>query len=209
MVPCTLLLGLLLAAPGDSEPSPLLRPGNLDLRLNVGGVGSFTSLEAGATVDLGLLRLGSGTLSLGAEVSVSQCLLSCWVPNLLTEEDDWQRDLYALGRLGYHFRLSNRNYRKVDVHAVLVAGVDEARTWVDAEGYAFEGKGLGPAFGAGVGGKYFLSSRVFIGAEARLRFAFGTYALRVTRGSYVFREDDQRWTRFGVNTLFFAGLRLF
>jgi hypothetical protein len=61
--------------------------------------------------------------------------------------------------------------------------------------------------GAGLGGLYFLSAHVFIGGEARLRFARGTYALRLSEGVHDFQEDERRWGRVVVNTALFVGLR--
>jgi hypothetical protein len=213
-----LVLGWLVAAPAEArdatagtseEPRPLPRPGQVDLRLL--GAASLLplSLEAGASAEVGVLPLGPGTLSLGAELSVNQCALACWVPNLFTERDVSRRDIHALGRLGYHFGSADRNYRKVDLYGVLLAGVMEARTTLTAPDYAFEGRGRPLAFGLGVGGNYFPSSRFFVGGEARLRFASSSYELSPTRGTYAFTWDDRRLFRLGLSTAFFVGVRLF
>jgi hypothetical protein len=209
-----LLLGGLTAAPAlaqADEPRPLMHPGHLDLRLE--GAASLLplSLEAGAAVDLGVLRVGPGTLSVGAEFDVNQCALACWVPNLFTQRDVSRRDFYGVGRLGYHFTLANRNYREVDLYGVLLGGVMETRTTLTAPDYAYAGKGRAPAFGLGLGGHYFpsRSSRFFVGGEARLRFSTGSSELTLTRGTYAFTQEDRRWTRLGLSTAFFLGVRLF
>ncbi len=217
-----LLLGWLAAAPAwaeaeettpaaPMEPRPLMRWGNLDLRLD--GAASLLplSLEAGATLDLGVLPLGPGTLSLGAELSVNQCALACWVPNLFSERDTSRRDFYAFVRLGYHFTVANRNYRKVDLQGFLLLGGMETRTTQSAPDYRYEGRDRSPAFGLGVGGNYFPTdgSRFFVGGEARVRFGTGTYALSLTQGTYTFTEEDRSWTRLGLSTAFFVGFRLF
>ncbi len=217
-----LLLGWLAAAPAwaedpepptapPTEPRPLMRWGNLDLRLE--GAASLLplSVEAGAAVDLGVLPLGPGTLSLGAELSVNQCALACWVPNLFSERDTSRRDFYAFGRLGYHFTLADRNYRKVDLHGFLLLGGMETRTTRSTPDYDYEARDRSPAFGLGIGGNYFptVGSRFFVGGEARVRFGTGAHALRLTRGTYEFTEDDRRWTRLGLSTAFFVGIRLF
>ena len=215
------LLGWLLATPGiataqeptqataTAESPPLLRPGQVDLRLL--GAASLLPLflEGGAIAEVGVLPLGPGTLSLGAELSVNLCALACWVPNLFSDRDVSRRDVHAVGRLGYHFSSPDRNYRKVDLYGVLLAGVMEAHTTLTAPDYAFEGRGRPLAFGLGVGGNYFPSSHFFVGGEARLRFSSGAYELSLTRGTYEFTREDRRIFRLGLSTAFFVGVRLF
>jgi hypothetical protein len=209
-----LLLGALAMAPGlasaEEPPRPLMRPGNVDLRIGAAASLLPLSVEAGATVDVGVLPLATGTLSLGAELDANLCALACWVPNLFSERDTSRWDLSAVGRLGYHFTLANRNYSRADLFGVLLGGVIEPRTTVTTPGYRFEGRGRGAVLGLGLGGHYFPSaSRIFLGFEARLRFSTGTYALTLTRGTYDFTEDDRRWLRLGLSTAFFVGVRLF
>jgi hypothetical protein len=158
---------------------------------------------------VGVLPLGPGTLSLGAELSVNLCALACWVPNLFSDQDTLRHDVHVVGRLGYHFSSPDRNYGKVDLYGVLLAGVMEARTNLTAPDYAFEGRGRPLVFGLGVGGNYFPSSHVFVGAEARLRFSSGAYELSLTRGAYEFTREDRRIFRLGLSTAFFVGVRLF
>jgi hypothetical protein len=210
-----LLLAGLGVAPGAAEaqeqPRPLLRPGKLDLRVEGAASVLPLSVEAGATVEVGVLPIATGTLSLGAELSANLCALACWVPNLVFERDTSRWDLSTTGRLGYHFTLADRNYSKVGLFGVLLGGVSHPRTTVTGPGYRFEGRGRGAVLGLGVGGNYFpsASSRFFLGGEARLRFSTGTYALTLTQGAYDFTEDDRRWLRFGLSTAFFVGVRLF
>ncbi|HEX5752387.1 MAG TPA: hypothetical protein VFZ09_39645 [Archangium sp.] len=209
-----LLLGALAVLPGVAGagelPRPLMRPGHVDLRIEAAASLLPLSLEGGATVEAGVLPLATGTLSLGAELAANLCALACWVPNLFSERDTSRWDLSAVGRLGYHFTLANRNYGRMDLFGVLLGGVIEPRTTVTAPGYRFEGRGRGAVLGLGMGGNYFPSaSRFFLGFEARLRFSTGTYALTLTRGSYDFTDEDRRWLRLGLSTAFFVGIRLF
>lgn len=207
-----LLLGGLAAAPAlaqEQETSRRMRPGHVDLRVEGGLDFLPPSAEAAASTDLGVVPLGPGTLSVGAQLGLKQCLLACSVSHLLEREWVSNRDVYALGRLGYHFSLEGSSQDKVDLYGVLLGGVMEARTTHRAPDYRYEGRGRGPAFGLGVGGSYFLSSRFFVGAEARLRFASGSYALSLTRGTYAFTREDSHWLRLGPSTVLFAGARLF
>ncbi|HYO67967.1 MAG TPA: hypothetical protein VEU33_18010 [Archangium sp.] len=209
-----LLLGGLAVAPclasAQELPRPLMRPGNVDLRVEAAASLLPLSVEAGATVDVGVLPISTGMLSLGAELDANLCALACWVPNLISERDTSRWDLSAVGRLGYHFTLANRNYSRVDLFGVLLGGVLQPRTTVTAPGYRFEGRGRGAVLGLGLGGNYFPSaSRFFLGFEARLRFSTGTYALTLTRGTYDFTDEDRRWLRLGLSTAFFVGVRLF
>ncbi|WP_095976064.1 hypothetical protein [Melittangium boletus] len=196
-------------AEAQERTPPVLRPGQVDLRLE--GAASLLplSLEAGATVEIGVLRVATGTLALGGEFSGNLCALACWVPNLFSERDTSRWELSAVGRLGYHFALSGRNYDKVDLFGFVLGGVTEPRTTVTTPTYRFEGRGRGAVFGLGLGGNYVPSSRFFLGGEARLRFSTGASELTLTRGTHAFTDDERRWFRFGLATAFFVGVRLF
>lgn len=208
-----LLLGWLSAAPALAQEAPepprLMRPGHLDLRVEGGLDFLPPSAEAGALTELGVVTIGPGTLSAGAQLGFRDCLIACSVSSVLAQQRVSTLDLYALGRLSYHFSLEGRNQDKVDLYGVLLGGVMEARIIRRAPEFRYEGRGRGPAVGVGVGGSYFLSPRFFVGGEARLRFATGSYALALTRGSYAFAPEDSRWTRLGPSTVFFAGARFF
>lgn len=205
-----LLLGGLWAASVQArEVSPGMRPGQLDLRAG-GGLSLFApSVEAGATLEGGVLALGPGTLSVGAQLDLQQCLLACSLPGLLAAQQVTLQDVYALGRLGYHVRLEGRSRGPVDLYGVLLGGVVRARTVRVTPDYHLEGRGRAPAMGVGLGGNYFLSERFFVGGEARLRFATGTYELSLTQGSYAFTPEDRHWLRLAPSTVLFAGVRLF
>ena len=196
-------------AEAQERTPPVLRPGHLDLRLE--GAASLLplSLEAGATVEVGVLPIATGTLALGAQLSGNLCALACWVPNLFSERDTSRWELSAVGRLGYHFSLADRNYSKVDLFGFVLGGVTQPRTTVTAPTYRFEGRGRGAVFGLGMGGNYFPSSRFFLGGEARLRFSTGTSELTLTRGTHAFTDDERQWFRLGLSTAFFVGVRLF
>jgi hypothetical protein len=191
------------------DTSRLMRPGHLDVHAEGGLSFIPPSFEAGASTELGVAAVGPGTLSVGAQLGLRQCLLACSLSGLLAQQRVSHRDVHALGRLGYHFTLEGKGQEKVDLYGVLLGGVMEARTTLRAPEYRYEGRGRGPAFGLGVGGNYFLSSRFFVGCEARLRLAFGAYDLTLTRGSYTFTEEDRHWARLGLGTVLFAGARLF
>lgn len=207
-----LLLGWLSAAPAmaqDPEPPRLMHPGHVDLRIEGGLDFLPPSAEAGALTELGVVTLGPGTLSAGAQLGFRQCLIACSVSSVLAQQRVSTLDLSAFGRLGYHFSLEGRNQDRVDLYGVLLGGVMEARITRRAPEFRYEGRGRGPAIGVGVGGSYFLTSRFFVGAEARLRFATGSYALSLTRGTYAFTPEDSHWVRLGPSTVLFAGARLF
>ncbi len=199
------------APPAPPAPPPLMRLGNVDVRLDGAASVLPLSVEAGATLEVGVLPLGPGTLSLGAEASVNQCALACWVPNLFSDRDVSRRDFYAVGRLGYHFTVADRNYRKVDLYGFVLAGGMEVHTTLTTPDYRYEGRDRSPAFGLGIGGNYFLhpGSRFYLGGEARARFGTGSLALTLTRGTYEFTAEDRRWVRVGLSTAFFVGFRLF
>lgn len=189
------------ATPGTASAQDfhaLLHPGNLDLRIGGGASLLPPSVEAGISTELGVVRIGDGTLSIGAELGIQQCVLACSLRDLFDLRTVSTRDLHALGRLGYHFILGARNDNRVELSGFLLAGVMEARTTETSPDNHYEGRGRGPAFGLGVSGSYFLSPRLFVGGEARLRFASGSYD-----------DDGRHWVRGGLSTLLLAGIRLF
>ncbi|EPX64377.1 hypothetical protein D187_005511 [Cystobacter fuscus DSM 2262] len=207
-----LLLLVWLVAPSSAlaqEPSRLMRPGQLDVHAEGGLSFIPPSFEAGASTEVGVVGLGPGTLSVGAQLGLRQCLLACSLSGVLALERVSTRDVHVLGRLGYHFTWPGKSQGKVDLQGALLGGVMEARILRDAPEFRYEGRGRGLAFGLAVGGNYFLSSRFFVGCEARLRFASGLYALSLTRGSYAFTQEDRQWVRLGLGTVFSAGVRLF
>lgn len=207
--PCSLVLAVLLTTSGKGWAREIPRPGNLDLRVEGGLSFIPPALEAGASADLGVVSLGPGMLSAGAQLGVRQCLFACSLSDLFSQRFVTNRDVYALGRLGYHFTPPQQRDSRVDLQGILFAGVMEARTTVSTANYRYEGRGRGPAFGLGLGGNYFLSSRFFVGGEARLRFATGTYSLTLTEGTYAFTSEDSHWLRLDLSTVLFAGARLF
>jgi hypothetical protein len=206
-----LLLAMLVSQEVLAEEGVLarMRPGHVDLRVEGAASVLPLSLEAGAAVEVGVLPVATGTLSVGAEVGGTLCALACWVPNLLSERQTSRWELSALGRLGYHFALANPNKREADLFGFLLGGVTAPRTTVTTPTYRFEGLGRGPVLGAGFGVNYFLAHRVYLGGEARLRMSFGDQTLTLTRGTHDFTDDERQWLRFGLSTTFFAGLRLF
>ncbi len=191
-----LLLCLAVAPPSAlaQQPSWLMRPGQLDVHAEGGLSFLPPSFEAGASTEVGVVGLGPGTLSIGAQIGLRQCLLACSLSGVLAQERVSTRDVHALGRLGYHFTVANRNYRKVDLYGFVLAGAMEVRTALAAPDYGYEGRDRGPAFGLGIGGNYFPhpGSRFFLGGEARERFGMGSFDLTLTRGTYAFTEDDRR-----------------
>lgn len=191
----------------EESASPLLRPGQVELRLD-GAVALLLALEGGVGVEVGVLPLFSGTLSLGAAFSGELCALACWVPNALSERDTsrWERSL--VGRLGYHFTVSGRRPGRADLSAFVLGGVTEPHTTVTTPDHRFQGVGRGPVLGLGLGGKYFLSPRFFLGTEARVRASWGTSELTLTRGTHAFTDAERQWLRYGFSATFFVGARL-
>ncbi len=207
-----LLVAGLLAAPGAGAEEGVLarmRPGQVDLRLE--GAASLLPLwlEAGAAVEVGVLPVATGTLSVGAEVSANLCALACWVPNLFSERHTSRWEASAVGRLGYHFALANPKKRHADLYGFVLGGVTAPRTTVTTPTYRFEGRGRGPLVGGGLGVNYFFTHRVYLGGEARLRASWGHLALTLTRGEHAFTDEERQELRLGVSTALFAGVRLF
>jgi hypothetical protein len=181
----------------------------VDVRASVSAQGLLSSVEAGVAAEVGVVPLGLATLSLGAEAGASRCLVSCLVEDVGTEQRTARWGLSLLGRLGYHFSWEDRNYRQVDLAAVVLGGVRD--TWVvvsSPEGEVSRRERV-PEVGLGMGGSHFLSERVFVGAEARLRLVLREpEPVRLRVGPLDFGEAPGWLGLLGLQTVFFVGLRL-
>lgn len=221
--PLTLVLALLAArvviaqetppvAPEpEPEPGRLMRPGNLDVRGTLDTDILLIYVDVGAGVDFGVLPAGPGTVSIGAEFDFGFCASACVLLNALTPLTWGSRYYSPFARIGYHFPLKgNATMQKVDVYGLAMVGLVYTNTGASTDDGSISFTGEDTAIGVGAGGgvNYFLGDSLFVGAEARLRYATGIYTFTMKAGQYTFSDRESRWDLSGLNLLLFLGARL-
>lgn len=227
-----LVFGLMLAASpslaqssevieAPAETTKVLGPFRADVRATVDTDILLAFVNLGITGDLGVVRLGPGVLSVGGGLDFGFCGTVCLAIGALLNGSYGARNFFPHGRVGYHLELpakSGNALQKIDVYGFLFGGVV-----ISSMGFAgqFQGvavsatsTGVGPGLGLGAGGSYFFSDRVFIGAEATLRYAAGRYTDVVTvtppNSNVDFRWSDtySSFSNSGFALRLFIGFRI-
>lgn len=170
-------------------------------------------VELGVAADFGLIPAGPGTLAVGAELSGGICLTACGLIGLVTGISVSDRFVSTHARLTYHFLPPNQKQLDgVDLYGLLLAGVTLANQKVSGSvenvDFRFSGTGLGPSIGLGLGAKKFVKERLFVGGEARLRYARGDYSYSEQVENVTLRGVDPDWSQTGLSILVFVGTRL-
>jgi hypothetical protein len=173
----------LVAPSGDrdvAEPSAqsyALLPWEVDVR---GGLHTTPILEyggVGASADAGMRKLGPGTLALGGGIDAFFCGTTCSSTPLAFT----QRQLSFEGRLSYH--LSVPKVSRVDVYPLVTAGLMSSRSSIKVGSNSeYRASDLTPTISFGAGASYFFAERFFVGAEARFRYAAGSYSYELASG---------------------------
>ncbi|ADO70668.1 uncharacterized protein STAUR_2876 [Stigmatella aurantiaca DW4/3-1] len=163
-------------------------------------------------MDVGLVPLGPGVLAVGGEFNAGICLTACGLVGLVTGIDISDHFYSPHVRLSYHWLPpAMKNAGTLELDGLLLVGVTFSTQTVsgDIEGvdFHYKGTGTGPSVGLGVGLKKFVKERLFLGIEARLRYAQGEdeYSERV--GDDEFSGVDQDWSQTGLSLLVFGGVR--
>ncbi|ATB34369.1 hypothetical protein [Melittangium boletus] len=201
------------APPSAPPPGRMQGVGDVDARLMLNADILLAFVNGGVGADVGVAKLGPGVLSLGGEFEAGTCVTACLALNLAT---GWSfRHLYYAphARLTYHLLPAGTgNLEKADLYGLLLGGVTFTTTRVagDSSGTEFEYKGsdVGPSVGLGVGGKFFLDERFFLGGEARARLSYGEYTYTARVGNASISDLQSTWSLSGLNVLFFGGVRL-
>jgi hypothetical protein len=173
----------LVAPSGDrdvAEPSAQsysLLPWEVDVR---GGLHTTPILEyggVGASADAGMRKLGPGTLALGGGIDYFVCGTTC----SSTPLEFTQRQLSFEGRISYH--LSVPKVARVDVYPLATAGLMSSRSSIKVGSNSeYRASDLTPTISFGAGASYFFAERFFVGAEARFRYAAGSYSYELASG---------------------------
>jgi hypothetical protein len=198
-------------APRESRMQQL---GDIDIRGTFNADILLAFVNLGAAVDVGVLPLGPGVLAVGGEMEFGTCLTFCAALSLATGWNYSNVFYSPHARATYHFTPgSSSSLSKVDVYGLAFAGITYTTTRVtngSNSGFTFDysGSDVGPSVGAGIGAKYFLQERFFAGAEARLRWAAGTYTYTVKSGDVTITDSQSGWSMSGLNVQLFAGIRI-
>ena len=193
-----------------------MRPGHLDLRANFNADILLAFVNAGVSVDVGLLPLGPGVLAVGGELEAGACVTFCLGFKLLTGWDLSTRYLSPHARLTYHFTppAKSPSLQKVDFYGLAFGGITYNTAGLSGDAgndrFEYSGADIGPSLGVGAGAKYFFKedSGLFLGAEGRLRWSAGTYAWTARYGSVAISDTQSFWSLSGFNIQLFGGLRI-
>jgi hypothetical protein len=195
--------------------SGALRPGGIQARASLDTDILLVYLNLGAAADVGLLQAGPGTLAVGGGLDYGFCGSVCWAVSALTPINLGERYLSPHARLTYHFPVTGSDaLAKLDLYGLLLAGV----TWssmniasdepIEGQVRSVDSSSVSFLGGLGAGANYFFSDRLFLGAEARLRYSQGTYTVSTNAiPGYVLTDSDSTWSLSGFNLAFHAGLR--
>ncbi|RKH05880.1 hypothetical protein D7V97_23285, partial [Corallococcus sp. CA053C] len=202
------------AVPVEAATNLLQGPGDLDLRVHLTTDILVAFVEFGVAADLGVAPIGPGTLAVGAELNLGLCVTACGLVGALTGFDISDRYITPHARLTYHFLPPAMRKRptELDLYGLFLAGVTLSTQTITGtvQGVSvdYQGTGAGLSLGVGAGAKLFFKERFFVGGEARLRYARGTYDYEEEVGGSVFSGVDEDWSQSGLSLLVFAGLRL-
>ena len=164
-------------ADGSRAASAVLQPWDVDVRgalhttpiLQYGGIG--------ASADAGMRRIGPGTFALGGGFDYFVCGTTC----SSTPLSFTQRQLSFEGRATYHMGLPKVG--GLDFYPLLTAGFIVSRSSLTVgDSSEYRASDVAPSIGFGAGASYFFAGRFFVGAEARFRYAAGTYSYELASG---------------------------
>ncbi|MBE2251098.1 MAG: hypothetical protein IAE78_16280 [Myxococcus sp.] len=204
-----------------AETTKVLGPMRADARFTVDTDILLAYVNLGVNADLGIVKLGPGVLAVGAGLDVGFCGTVCLLIGGLLNGSYGARNFFPQARLSYHLELpakSGNALQKVDVYGVVFAGLV-----VSSMGFAgqYQGvmvsatsTGVGPGVGLGAGGSYFFTERVFVGAEASLKYAAGRYNDVVTvtppnsNVDFRWRDEYSGWSISGLSVRLFLGFRI-
>jgi len=171
------------AAPGERDVAQsnaqdrVLQPWEVDTRVALHTTPIFQYGGIGASADAGMRKLGPGTLAMGGGMDYFVCGTSCSATPL----EFSQRQLALEGRVSYHMALPK--VRNLDFYPLLTAGFVVSRSSITVgENSEYRASDVAPAIGFGAGASYFFADRFFVGAEARFRYAAGSYSYELASG---------------------------
>jgi hypothetical protein len=204
-----------------AETTKVLPPFRADARVTVDTDILLAYVSLGVSADLGVVKLGPGTLAVGAGLDVGFCGTVCLVTGALLGGAYGQRDFFPMARVSYHLELPARagnTLQKVNLYGFVFGGVVISSLSFSARIQGFDigasSTGVGPGLGLGAGAAYFFSDRVSVGAEATLKYAAGVYNDVVvveppnSNVNYQWSSTYSSFSRSGLSIRFFLGFRI-
>lgn len=201
-------------APPAPDPPPetsALQPRHLDLRATINADLLLAYIGLGASADLGIVQAGPGTIAVGAGFEYDFCGSVCWLFNAASPIDFSHRQIWPQARASYH--LGPKSAKHLDVYPFVGLGPVFARSELSVDNgvarYVGTDTAIGVNFGAGV--SLFVAGPVFVGGEARIRYAAGEYDYRLESGdgSRTFAYGSaSTWSLAGIDALVAIGVRL-
>jgi hypothetical protein len=189
-----------------------LEPAHVDLKLTGNADALLAFIGAGAAADIGVARAGPGTFSLGAAGEYNFCASICWLLNTITPLEFGQRQISLWARAGYHIEIKGKGMEKFDIFPFVMAGPTFANSYVRLDNGAAEYRGTDRAIavGAGLGANLFVAGPVFVGGEARVRYATGVYNYELVSGSSqrtIAEGSVTHWSMTGLDLMLAMGVR--
>jgi hypothetical protein len=205
-----------------AETTKVLRPLRADARVTVDADILLASVSLGISGDFGLVKLGPGVLAAGAGLDFGFCGTACLVIGALLGGSYGIRNFFPHGRLSYHLELpakgATNSLQKVNVYGVLFGGVVISSMGFEGRFQGVEvsatSTGAGPGLGLGAGASSFFAERIFVGAEATVRYQFVRFADVATVSApgsnvnFTWADEYQSQSFSGFGLRFYVGFRI-
>ena len=204
------------SAPPATEPLPEtptseLQPRHLDFRGTINADVLLAYIGLGLSADLGLVPAGPGTIAVGAGFEYDFCGSVCWLFSATTPIDFSHRQIWPQARASYHLGLKGAKH--LDFYPFVGLGPVFARSEISIDNGAARYIGTDTSIGVnfGAGASLFVAGPLFVGGEARIRYAAGDYNYRLESGDGTRTYDRgsvETWSLTGVDVLVAVGVRL-
>ncbi|MEA2747724.1 MAG: hypothetical protein QOI41_1867 [Myxococcales bacterium] len=154
-----------------------LLPWEADVRAGIHTTPILEYGGVGASIDAGMRKLGPGTLALGGGLDYFFCGTTCSSTPLAFS----QKQLAFEGRVSYHLAVPHAP--RVDIYPLITAGFISSRASIKVgDNSEYRASDVTPTVSFGAGASYFFAERFFVGAEARFRYAAGSYSYELASG---------------------------
>jgi len=184
---------------------------HLDFRATLNTDILLAYIGLGASADFGLVPAGPGTIAVGAGFEYDFCGTVCWLFSAATPIDFSHRQIWPQARASYHLGLKSAKH--LDLYPFVGVGPVFARSEISIDNGAARYVGTDTSIGVnfGAGANLFVAGPVFLGGEARIRYAAGDYNYRLESGDGTRTYDRgsvETWSLAGVDVLLAVGVRL-
>ncbi len=200
------------ASETPETPTDELKPMQVDVRATINADVLLAYIGLGASADLGLVPVGPGTVAVGAGFEYDFCGTVCWLFSAATPLEFSHRQIWPQARASYHISFPSSK-KKLDFYPFVGVGPVFARSQLSVDNGAARYVGTDTSIGVNFGGglNLFVAGPVFIGGEARIRWAAGEYEYKLESGDGTRTFDRgsvDTWSLAGVDVLVAVGVRL-